>query len=730
MPFYPNANWLFIVLGIESDPKLGGKAGILRELQLAGFRVPDFDVLMVHPGQSQSGIDVMIEAVVERFSFPLAVRSSASLEDGREASFAGQFDSYLNLTNRADLMTAVARCHESMMTPMVTEYCRRSGIDQRSLRMQIIVQKMVQPELAGVAFTVNPVTGVDEVVVEACAGLAQELLSGRESALPSNHPLLRKHLADVVDTARRVERHFGSPQDVEFAIANDQIHLLQARPITRIGCSAINGEWTNANFREGGVSSTVCTPLMWSFYELIWNQSLKDSLREVQLLSDDFEAGRLFFARPYWNLGALKQCLARIPGFVEREFDTDLGVEIKYQGDGIRNPVTPWRLIKILPTVLAVRRYLRKQISATTRYLNAGYDAIDQLQVPDSADIDAHFRKLIEYHYFHLECNYFRTIFALSLVKMDFKHFFPDADYPALMSALPDVKHSAPLRMMQQMVERGQTDVTSLQNAFRHHYHLGLDIRHPRWDEDPDHVQLLLQQHSRRSAENAGPAYEQIRAETAARLPFWKRRMFHRKLDRLRHLVWLREEMRDLSNRMYYQIRRCVQEIAHRRNLHEDIYFMSYRDIFADDRSAIDRNREIYDRYRNFRAPNEIGIRFSDGDLPIQCDLRGLAASAGKVRGTARVAHTVQEAMLIPSGSILVSPFTDPAWTPALSRVAGVVTESGGMLSHAAVICREFGIPAVLGVPNACQRISTGSQIVVHGDQGLVELSDGPSIAK
>jgi pyruvate,water dikinase len=102
--------------------------------------------------------------------------------------------------------------------------------------------------------------------------------------------------------------------------------------------------------------------------------------------------------------------------------------------------------------------------------------------------------------------------------------------------------------------------------------------------------------------------------------------------------------------------------------------------------------------------------------------LRGLSASPGIVKGVARIVRTAKEAVQLPAGSIIVSPHTDPGWTAALSRVAGVITESGGMLSHAAVICREFALPAVLSVPNACSRIPDGSSVILYGDEGIVEL--------
>jgi pyruvate,water dikinase len=173
---------------------------------------------------------------------------------------------------------------------------------------------------------------------------------------------------------------------------------------------------------------------------------------------------------------------------------------------------------------------------------------------------------------------------------------------------------------------------------------------------------------------------------------------------------------------MYYLIRRHVLAIAERRGLGEDIFFMRFEEIIADDHSSIARRRERYESFRNFKAPNEIGSRFAFAPAPSRGALRGIAASPGSARGVARVARTIEESMRVETGAILVCPYTDPGWTPVLDRVAGVVTETGGLLSHAAVICREYGIPAVLGVPQATARIGDGARVAIHGNEGFVEL--------
>ena len=114
---------------------------------------------------------------------------------------------------------------------------------------------------------------------------------------------------------------------------------------------------------------------------------------------------------------------------------------------------------------------------------------------------------------------------------------------------------------------------------------------------------------------------------------------------------------------------------------------------------------------------------------PAQGALRGIAASRGTACGVARVARNIEEAMRVEKGAILICPFTDPGWTPVLDRVAGVVTETGGLLSHAAVICREYGIPAVLGVPDATTRIPDGARLAIRGSDGFVELENSTEAA-
>lgn len=705
---------------------VGGKAAVLLELERAGFRVPK---TLVSPPD--------LAAAVAAIGFPIAVRSSATVEDGRKASFAGQFESILGLETLEQVQAAVERVRASASAPSVVEYCKKSGIDPASVRMEVIVQRLIRPELAGVAFTVNPVTGAEEVVVEAVAGLADKLLAGEAQPLPATDPLVVRHRPAIEAVARRVQRHYGCPQDIEFAVEAGEVWLLQARPITRIAFSADVGEWTNADFRDGGVSSDVVTPLMWSLYDLVWERALPDYLKDMRLSDGQFQAGRLFFGRPYWNLGAVKACLAKLPGFVERAFDDDLSVEVQYEGPGLVTPFTLGGLLRALPTARAMTRIFAEQEAFDRRFLDpASPDGIEAIvarwkDVPVGASADALAKRLgelVDGPFRTTELGYFRTIFCASIAKLDFKDGFPQADVVALSAGLPELRHLAPTRALREAARRGATDVTEIIARFGHHSRRELDLRAPRWDEDRGFVEELLAQYRKGAAagEDPRPAYERARAAERAKVWLWSRGSFDRKLDRLRTFVWLREEMRDCSSRLYHIIRKHVLALAAARGLGDDAFFMTWRELVADDRSNIAKARETYDSYRRFKAPNEIGARFAFGAARAVTQtgdaLQGIGASPGTARGVARVARTVEEAARVEKGAILICPFTDPGWTPVLDRVAGVVTETGGLLSHAAVICREYGIPAVLGISGATERIADGRTVVLHGSQGRIEL--------
>ncbi|HYG35394.1 MAG TPA: PEP/pyruvate-binding domain-containing protein, partial [Clostridia bacterium] len=234
----------------------------------------------------------------------LAVRSSATVEDLPNASFAGQHDSILNVKGREALLEAIRSCWLSLFSERAVLYRAHNGLGQRRVAMAVIVQKMVKPETAGVLFTVNPITGdINQVVIEAVAGLGEDLVSGKakperftvdkeglrvfsrepssekietggkyngEATPNPNKPLLEDGaLQNLVALAQSVEELFGKSQDIEWAMQDGQVWLLQARPVTTLGgTTPIHGTvWTRANICEN--LPDVVTPMAWSVMDSV-----------------------------------------------------------------------------------------------------------------------------------------------------------------------------------------------------------------------------------------------------------------------------------------------------------------------------------------------------------------------------------------------------------------------------------------------------------------------------
>ncbi|NJP88706.1 pyruvate, water dikinase [Nonomuraea sp. FMUSA5-5] len=226
---------------------VGGKGAGLGEMIKAGERVPDGFCLTVEPYRAGEVPERELLDAYERLGGGrVAVRSSATAEDLPEASFAGQQDTYLNVAGGGELVDAVRRCWGSLFTERAVAYRAAAGIEDAA--MAVVVQRMIDPVAAGVLFTANPVTGCrTEMVVDAAPGLGTAVVEG--TVVPDHYVLdrwappapgqggcLDAERLDLLRAAgARLQEHFGSPQDVEWAFdAEGTLWLLQSRPVTTL----------------------------------------------------------------------------------------------------------------------------------------------------------------------------------------------------------------------------------------------------------------------------------------------------------------------------------------------------------------------------------------------------------------------------------------------------------------------------------------------------------------
>lgn len=181
---------------------------------------------------------------------PYSVRSSATAEDSPTASFAGQHDTYLNVVGLPAILQHIGRCWASLFTERAVTYRLQNGIDNRKVHMAVVVQQMVFPQAAGVLFTADPITGNRKVSsVEATFGLGEALVSGLVNpdvytvrhgevvakTIATERPALTdEEVVRLTELGRRIEGHFGSPQDIEWCLVDDEFHIVQSRPITTL----------------------------------------------------------------------------------------------------------------------------------------------------------------------------------------------------------------------------------------------------------------------------------------------------------------------------------------------------------------------------------------------------------------------------------------------------------------------------------------------------------------
>lgn len=522
--------------------------------------------------------------------YAFAVRSSCSREDGADLSFAGQYDTFLNRHALADIVDSLYSCWASLFNERVQSYLRKHDAAGPAPAMAVIVQVMINAAQSGVSFSVDPRTGKDtHVVTEAVRGLGEGLVSGvvapdyyvvewraqsvveqrlakcNTKLVPiERSPFVERRLVTgseisdpVLDSAMlhettefcvQVQALLGFPVDIEWS-RDEQGHfwLLQARPITSINMTCADQQWTTADFRDGGVSSDVCTPLMWSLYDYVWEQAMPAYLCKVKLLPPYRPAawGAMFFGRPYWNVGCVKAALAMLPGYVESKFDDDLGIAKNYSDQGQTTRLSLRNLWHAIQVLFALERSFSSQLRYCKQFLPRQQERLTVLDnTPDSLvdtpQFPAFYEELVTTGYYQSEGSYFTHIFNTSNLSTLFREQLqknaPQVDFASLVAALDDVAHlrqnsdmwetisiirhhqfqnywlTTPLSELLKAYRQGATDngmqwVREHILEFKHHSSRELDLLVPRIDEDPTIVFESIKQRSRRYLEKPRDDY-------------------------------------------------------------------------------------------------------------------------------------------------------------------------------------------------------------------------------
>lgn len=774
-----------------------------------------------------------------------AVRSSATAEDLPDASFAGQQDSFLNVRGAEALLDSVRRCWVSLFTDRAILYRIKNGFNHRDVSLSVVVQRMVLPDVSGILFTADPVSGRRHIAsIDASYGLGEALVAGLVNAdlyrvdkrsgelveskigdkelairpLPDGgtfqeriYGVNRKRAAltepqaiQLAEIGTRIERHYGRPQDIEWCIQNGQIFIVQSRPITTLypiphptPDDAVLRVYFS--FGHAQVMTDPISPMGISLWRILFpfgkvNQPLAQNPYMLPA------GGRIFID--------MTPLLHRpVPRHIVLTFLTaaeQLSATLLWRVSGRdefktrrpSRPVTGWQMARwMLPLIgRGMLNLWWRPPEKTTDRLNAR-----------SAQIVAESRALLEAAppgaaRLHRAQELLGTIFLGEAI-----HFVPfvmsgiiaqqlllrlakrvglKRDAEATMRGLSgnvttemdlavgDLADAA--RQAPQLVARLQSGemeaalhIAATDNAARPFWQAWrrfldaygmrgpseIDIARPRYRDEPSSVLRMVAGslgHTRPGAHRAhheamktqGEAAGERLAAALSRGPLgWFRTRLVRRLIRVgRNQATVREHPKFFLIQHFGLVRSALLEAGqilrdqNRLESVDDIWMLTLPELIAilEDETAAPRDlvaaRQLEMAHFGKLTPPRIIL--SDGETPTAIHnrlnipegaLAGSAVSAGIVEGVAHVVLDPTKETLNP-GEILVAPFTDPGWTPLFINAAGLVMEVGGLMTHGSVVAREYGIPAVVSVPEATRHIQSGQIIRVNGDGGFVEL--------
>lgn len=719
----------------ENAELLGTKAARLARMKNAGLPVPDGFVVRGDVTPDEAALQKALEGLAAP---AFAVRSSASCEDGSAKSFAGVFESHLEVP-AGSVGSAITAVRGSFRSPKALAL----GADATT-GGGIVVQTMVPAEFAGVLFTEDPASAGCQRV-EFVAGLGEALVSGK--AKPHSHCFTRTtrrslgqeqpplDLQPLLHLGERIEGLFGTPQDVEWAYANGHFAILQARDITTRRGLGTHAEDAIANerrrllalagdagpdevvFCEDQITELLPEPTTFSaaFFESLWapGGSVDLACRELGIPYQVSENGppltTTVFGRTYQNAREARRRVAKGVG-----------------------ALASFRLARSAPALESEIR--GERIPAIERETKLR-EALDLARMPttDLHDLlDRWSSGFVTGTYAHVEIvNLAADVCWKSATKRLARKGY---DPVALLGAGPEsVLHRAFTALGEAGLDL-EDKVARFDAAVGFRAPHDFELAEPRYRENRELVARLAA-----TAERA-PTKAHATAVTTPKLS----RMLQLEVDLARRFQDLKESAKHAAMREIATLRTLLLELGRRHGLGERIFWLEPGEVAAlrepsrvpSLQALAERRATTHVQLLAVAVPTR--ITFADLEvlgLPATVGTHRSAAGMGGVRGTrvagdkvatgrVRILRDPSAIETLRPGDILVAKHTDPCWTPAFGIVAGLVTEAGGWLSHAAILARESNLPAIVGAEGALERLRDGQLVSLDHDGAVVPFAE------
>lgn len=777
---------LFLPLkDVKNGSKVGFKAFSLRFLKKSGLNVPEtylcpFSVFSRYRGGDPNVINELRNELTQLIAEGkgYCVRSSANLEDSETHSFAGQFLSYLNLRTTEEIVEAIINVWESVESNHLKAYLSNIGKRQDKLQMAVILQEVVDSQYSGVVFTKNPITGFDETIVEAVPGLGISL-DQRDSALerwvykwgnwlekPEEQRISQSLITTIISQALIISKKYGSAVDLEWAFDGKNIYWLQLRPITSLRGLNIYSNKISKEFLPGMIK-----PLVWSINISVVNSSWKRLL--VELIGKDAKSieieslAKSFYYRAYFNMGIMGD-MFELLGMPRELLELLIGLEIEKENSprfrpGLKSIKYVPRLVLFVMRALLFKKKIKRFLKSYKVLFTDIAISIDNPQDETTLlqSIDKLLAISMNASYYVIVTTLLMGIYNRALkTLLTRRNLDPkNPDYTIVRNRLNDIDPNyqlARLHYLYETLPENEKDIfqhctldgrdsevlieirheiTNFLNTFGHLSESGNDFSKPQWKDNQELVKHMIINHKNSIEQGGGKKGDISPQELSGSLFF--RFILRNALDY--------QEYRERVNHLYtygYSLFRqhflSLGLIWKRRNYidaEDDIFYLSYQEIieFHDKRFSlevvkqrIETRKDEMQRLSDVPLPSVIVGDSLPPEIPagnISKIMRGVPAAKGYCTGKVTLITSTEDFHKATRDAILVIPYSDISWTPIFVNAKGVISESGGMLSHCSIIAREYGIPAVVSVPDAL-KLNDGTFVALDGDKGEVLIID------
>jgi phosphohistidine swiveling domain-containing protein len=798
---------------LEND-QVGSKAYSLSTMLNSGINVPKGFVINKFAYQNyKEQPDFLLKHKTTLASYlkklkakKLMVRSSAIGEDSKDASFAGQLESYQSENSLEAVIENILKCWSSLQSNRVKEYEQKQG--RALVDMAVIIQEMIEPEYAGVLFTTSPITQEGKYL-EYIEGHAEKLVQGEvtpesieidESTDTSKMPF---NVRDLLSQSEKIlKRYQDIPQDIEWAYKDKTFYFVQSRPITTLKDKI---KWSNTNVNENYPDKL--SPLLYSVAKQSYYHYYKNLALNLGVIKKDDPRAERYFAnaigifghRMYYNMSSIHNMinLTPIAKLLQKSFDDFVGYQKENKlndklSRGFENIKIAW---KIFYHLLNLGQKVNTMEVAISDYAQKNKEQLSYNDLTKSFHTFLFIR-------FHLWVNASFADFYAMLTHGALGKFLekvkvenPQGVQNGLIQGIPNLISNQPLLHLWQMnlliklkphlkdlMKKTPEDILEQLQTNEDYSELKelVDLYLEEWgfrcpgeltflsknyienplsfikmlkayrDGKPENPQRLL---DLKHAEQVNLAYEtKIYIRRVFKLRPLKKYIYTFILSLLTKLtifsIASRERVRLKQAQMYYTFKKTCLALGHYWlnkglfNDANDIFYLEYTEInrilsgeeidneyihnlILLRKKSIEKANQAPDNFYSFRE--DLGSKIFDQDINIESvdgHYKGLGACSGKVLGKIVVVENIDQIGKINKGDILVTKQTDPGWICVFPMISGLIVEKGGILSHSAIVAREFGIPAVVGLPKITEHLQDGQKVEVDGSLGVVRCLD------